>query len=56
MAGELIQRMDLAAHNRLNDLVVLVAGGLLWGALSLWVLTKAGSTLPRVMMKRLRLA
>ncbi|MGC1424706.1 MAG: murein biosynthesis integral membrane protein MurJ [Terracidiphilus sp.] len=55
MAGEMIQRMHLAAHNRLNDLIVLVAGGLLWSAISLWVLTRAGSVLPKVMMKRLRL-
>ena len=47
--------MHLAAHNRLNDLIVLVAGGLLWSAISLWVLTRAGSVLPKVMMKRLRL-
>jgi putative peptidoglycan lipid II flippase len=56
MAGELIPRMHLAAHNRLNDLVVLVAGGLLWSAITLWVLSKSGSTLPKVMIKRLRLA
>jgi len=48
--------MHLAAHNRLNDLVVLVAGGLLWSAITLWVLSKSGSTLPKVMIKRLRLA
>jgi len=35
---------------------VLVGGGLLWGAISLWVLTRTGSALPKVMMKRLRLA
>ena len=56
IAGEAIQRMHLAAHNRLNDLVVLVAGGLLWGAISLWVLSRTGSALPKVMMERLRLA
>ena len=56
MAGELIQKMHLAAHNRMNDLVVLVAGGLLWSTISIWVLSRAGSALPRVMMKRLRLA
>jgi putative peptidoglycan lipid II flippase len=56
MAGALIQRMHLAAHSRLNDLVALAAGGLLWGAISLWVLGRTGSALPKVMMKRLRLA
>ena len=56
MAGELIQRMHLAAHSRLDDLVVLLAGGLLWSAISLWVLGRTGSALPKVMMKRLRLA
>ena len=56
MAGELFPRMNLAAHHRLTDLAVLVAGGLLWGGITLWVLTRTGSALPKVMMKRLRLA
>jgi putative peptidoglycan lipid II flippase len=56
MAGELIERMHLAAHSRLQDFVVLIAGGLLWMGISMWVLTRTGSALPRVMMKRLRLA
>jgi putative peptidoglycan lipid II flippase len=56
MAGELIARMQLAGHRRLNDLVILVAGGLLWAVISMGVLKRTGSELPRVMMKRLRLA
>jgi putative peptidoglycan lipid II flippase len=56
MVGELFSRMILVSHQRLADLVVLGAGGLLWGGITLWVLTRTGSALPRVMMKRLRLA
>jgi len=43
------------AHGRVYDLFVLVAGGLLWSGVSLWVLKQSGSTLPRVLLKRLRL-
>jgi len=56
LAGEVIGGMHLAAHNRVNDTVVLVVGGLLWVGISTWVLKKTGSDLPQVMMKRLRLA
>jgi putative peptidoglycan lipid II flippase len=56
MAGELFPRMNVAGHQRLIDLAVLVAGGLLWGGITLWVLTRTGSALPKVMMQRLRLA
>ena len=56
IAGDLIERMHLTGHRRLNDLVVLLAGGLLWVAISLVVLKRTGSELPRVMMRRLRLA
>jgi putative peptidoglycan lipid II flippase len=56
MAGKMMQRMHLAVQGRLYDLLVLAAGMLLWGAISLWVLTRTGSALPRAMMKRLRLA
>jgi putative peptidoglycan lipid II flippase len=44
------------SHNRWSDLVVLIAGGALWAAISMWVLNKTGSALPRVMLKRLRMA
>ena len=56
LAGNLMRRMDVASHNRVNDLVILVAGGVLWSGMTLWVLKSLGSALPRVMMKRLRLA
>jgi putative peptidoglycan lipid II flippase len=48
--------MVIHTHSRWSDLVVLIAGGLLWTAISIWVLKLTGSALPRVMMKRLRLA
>jgi len=35
------------------DLVVLVAGSAVWVLIATWVLSRAGSALPRVMMKRL---
>jgi putative peptidoglycan lipid II flippase len=56
MAGELIQRMHLSGHRRMNDLVVLLAGSLLWVTISMVVLNRTGSELPQVMMRRLRLA
>ena len=43
-------------HGRAYDLSVLVVGTLAWGGTSLWVLKRTGSALPRVFMKRLRLA
>jgi len=46
-------RMPL--HGRGLDLVILVAGSALWVLMAKWVLEKAGSALPRVMMKRLKL-
>ncbi len=48
--------MVLHMHNRWTDLAILVAGGAMWTAVSLWVLKRTGSELPGVMMKRLRLA
>jgi putative peptidoglycan lipid II flippase len=56
MAGEVMLRMHLAVQGRLYSLLVLAAGGLLWSAISWGVLTRTGSALPKVMMKRLRLA
>jgi putative peptidoglycan lipid II flippase len=41
------------AQIRWTDLAVLVGGSALWLAIASWVLEKAGSALPRVMMKRL---
>lgn len=46
----------LAAHLRLIDLVIVVAGSALWLATAKWVLEKTGSALPRVAMRRLRLS
>lgn len=56
LAGVVISSMHLPAASKWSDLVILIAGGLLWGAISFLVLKRTGSALPRVMMKRLRLA
>ncbi len=42
-------------HRHIEDLVVLLAGSVLWNALAKWILEKTGSALPRVAMKRLGL-
>jgi len=47
---------SLPHQSRWTDLAVLLAGTALWVAVSVWVLKKAGSALPEVMMKRLGLA
>lgn len=47
---------NLAAPNRPRDLLILVAGTVLWLAVAKSVLEKMGSALPRVAMKRLRLS
>jgi putative peptidoglycan lipid II flippase len=46
----------LSTHVRVTDLALLVAGSALWLAISVLVLEKTGSALPRVMRKRLGLA
>ncbi len=46
---------DLAASSRWVDLAILVLGAGLWLGIAKWTLEKAGSMLPRVAMKRLRL-
>jgi len=43
-------------HGRAYNLSVLIVGGLLWGGVSLLVLKQMGSALPRVVLKRFRLA
>ncbi len=48
-------RRDLVASSRWIDLAILLAGTMLWVAVTRWVLEKAGSVLPRVAMKRLGL-
>jgi putative peptidoglycan lipid II flippase len=55
-AGLVAGRMHLSTHSRGYDLIVLVAGTVVWGGISLWVLRRSGSTLPRVLVRRLRLA
>lgn len=45
-----------AAHMRLLDLAIVLAGTVVWLAAAKWVLEKTGSALPRVAMKRLGLA
>jgi hypothetical protein len=47
---------QIAVHFRWLDLAELVLGLLLWGTVAIWILQKTGSALPRIMMKRLRLA
>jgi len=47
---------QIAMHFRWLDLAELVLGLLLWGTVAIWILQKTGSALPRIMMKRLRLA
>jgi len=51
-----LRAIHATGNGRLYNLSVLIAGGLLWSGVSLWVLRQTGSTLPRVVMKRLRLA
>jgi len=46
----------LTLHGRTLDLVILLAGSALWIAIAKWVLEKSGSALPRVILKKLRLA
>jgi putative peptidoglycan lipid II flippase len=53
--GQLTGPLTLA-HSRWMDFAVLLAGTALWIAIAKFVLEKAGSALPRVMMKRLGLA
>jgi putative peptidoglycan lipid II flippase len=52
----LLARLHLPIDSRRMDFVVLLAGTALWFAITTWVLEKAGSALPRVMMKRLGFA
>jgi putative peptidoglycan lipid II flippase len=44
------------AHERIFDLGIVLAGGVVWLATAKWVLEKTGSALPRVAMKKLKLA
>ena len=55
-AGEAIGSLHLPFHGRVYNLSVLIAGSMVWGWISLWVLRRMGSVLPRVVMKRLWLA
>jgi putative peptidoglycan lipid II flippase len=48
--------MVIHTHSRWYDVVVLVAGGMLWTGISIWVLKRTGSALPGVILKRMRLA
>jgi putative peptidoglycan lipid II flippase len=51
-----MRSMHMAVHGRMYNLAILIAGGLMWGGVSLGVLRQMGSALPRVIMKRMRLA
>jgi putative peptidoglycan lipid II flippase len=42
-------------HRRAEDLVILVAGSVLWFLIARWILARTGSALPRVALKRLGL-
>jgi putative peptidoglycan lipid II flippase len=46
----------MTRHLQLYDLVIVLAGSAVWLAAAKWVLEKTGSALPRVAMKKLRLA
>jgi putative peptidoglycan lipid II flippase len=46
----------LAAHVRIVDLGIVLAGGVVWLASAKWVLEKTGSALPREAMRRLGMA
>ena len=46
--------MAVHTHSRWSDLVVLLAGGVLWAAIVLGVLKKMGSALPSIIMRRAR--
>jgi putative peptidoglycan lipid II flippase len=43
----------LPAQSRWTDLIVLLAGTVLWGVLVKWALERAGSALPKVVAQRL---
>jgi putative peptidoglycan lipid II flippase len=53
-AGD-VARHYLPGQIRWTDLALLVVGSGLWTAMTGWVLSKSGSALPRVMLKRLGL-
>ena len=50
-----LELTHLRGQVRWTDLIVLLAGTLVWLIIAKWVLEKTGSALPRVMMKRLGL-
>ena len=56
LAGELARGVHLPDHGRVYNLVVLMFGGLVWGGISLGLVRRMGSELPRIVTKRLRLA
>jgi putative peptidoglycan lipid II flippase len=43
-------------HTRWNDFAILIAGSLVWCAIAKMILERSGSALPRIAMKKLRLA
>jgi putative peptidoglycan lipid II flippase len=51
-----LPNMPWLHHARWNDAAILILGIAVWTAIAKWVLDKAGSALPNVVMKRLRLA
>jgi putative peptidoglycan lipid II flippase len=51
-----LPRMAQLHHGRsIADTAILLAGGAVWTVMTMWVLDKSGSALPRVTMRRLRL-
>jgi len=56
LAGRVVVRQwgsHLPAQSRWTDLIVLLAGTVLWGVLVKWALERAGSALPKVVAQRL---
>jgi putative peptidoglycan lipid II flippase len=54
--GSLAASMHFSLRGRFYNLAVLIGGTIVWGGISLWVLRQTGSALPRIVMRRLRLA
>jgi len=54
--GSLATSMHFSLRGRPHNLAVLIGGTIVWGGISLWVLRQTGSALPRIVMRRLRLA
>jgi putative peptidoglycan lipid II flippase len=56
LAGLVADSVHLPTHSRWYQLTMLAMGSLVWAGISFGVLRWTGSALPRVLMKRMRLA